>query len=175
MLRNVALVLLVVGTIVGTLGGSKVPTVDWTIAGAGLGLLLVAFVLIRVDAGRAAGGAGAASRSGQVFETLATLPERVERIAAEARDVELGRVVQSLTDLEVEVLTSVSENAPSLLGQLGVERFSTIFGAYAAAERNLARAWSAAADGHREEALVALDAALVLLREANADAPRVGA
>jgi hypothetical protein len=97
---------------------------------------------------------------------LRQLPARLEDLDRRAAELELGELIAELDGLEVELLAPIADGSPPLLAALGTPRFAAIFGPFASAERAVARAWSAAADGHRTEALSALEVAVARARSA---------
>lgn len=170
MKQRVATALLVIGTIVGTLGGAHLPTADWRIVGAGLALLAAGALLMR-----RVGGASAPARAaahGDLLAALAALPERVDQLAAEAASLDLVELRRRIDRVNEDAIQPIAESSPELLPVLGATRFADLFGVFASGERLLARAWSAAADEHREEALSAVALAAERIREAAAAARR---
>lgn len=164
-MRNLGIVLLVLGTIVGSLGGAKLPTANWAVAGAGFAMLVAALVLLRWPK-KGDGTKSADAPEKVVIPLLRELPKEIEAIRLEAEDLELPALLERLGKLDREFLQGISEGSPALLSSLGPQRFADVFGQYASGERLLARAWSAAADHHRPEALDALERSALRIREA---------
>lgn len=163
-MRTIGIVLLVAGTIIGSLGGAKLPQADWTVAGAGFALLAVALLLLRWPA---KGGAGARERGAQdVLSLLRSMPDELDAISARAAGLELPALLEELSALDRKYLQPIADGSPALLGQLGAQRFADVFGQYASGERQLARAWSAAADQHGPEAIASLQRSAERIREA---------
>lgn len=160
--------LLVVGTIVGSLGGARLPEADLTIAGAGIALLVVALVLLRWPRTTTTGGAVGDARA---LVLLGELPALVEALASDAATLEPSEVRGRLDALQRSHVLPIADGSTALLPALGADRFALVFGAFASAERWLARAWSAAADQHAEETRASLASALERLREAKASLP----
>ncbi len=168
-MKHVATALLVLGTIVGTLGGAHLPTADWRIVAVGLVLLAVGALLAR----RAGGGAQATvALHGDLLAALAALPGRVDQLAADAASLDLVELRHRIDRLGEEALQPIADSSPALLPVLGASRFAEVFGVFASGERQLARAWSAAADEHRVEALAAIARGAERIREAAAAARR---
>ena len=165
-MKALGLSLLVLGTIVGTLGGAHLPEADWTIAGVGLALLVLGVLLVKLGARRAEGSSGAGTAKDDPLVALRSANVRLGELAASAGDMELSELLEQLTKLEGELLEPIAEGSPRLLAKLGPVRFAEIFGAYASAERFVARAWSAAADRERAEAQASLEPAARRAREA---------
>jgi hypothetical protein len=188
--------LLIAGTVLGSLGGARVPRADWALAGAGLVVLLVGWGLLRrrgegaapgdVAAGAtspggvpesgsvaASGAAGASARkaaqaraAADVRRRVAELQGRLEELAVQGPSLSLPDLRDRLGALDRDFLRPLGDEIPGLLSALGPEAFAASFGTYAGAERALHRAWSAATDGHRPEALAALGRGRSRLREA---------
>jgi hypothetical protein len=169
--RPGAVALLVLGTVTASLGGARLPQADWRIAGAGLAALAAGAALLR-RSGRggaeATGSAGAPGDSAAdvALRALRALPARLDALEAEAPSLELPELIRRLSALAAELGDPIAEGSPGLLRRLGTERFAEVLGTYASGERALARAWSAAADQHRPEALAALSAGAARIREA---------
>jgi hypothetical protein len=157
--KRLGFVLLVLGTIVASLGGAKLPTASTPITAVGLAILLASLVALRWRRG---GGTAAesASEHGAVQAMLTALPDRIEQLERTAAQLELPALMRELDVIEAEVLAPIAERAAKLLPELGAARFADVFSPFAASERALARAWSAAADGHRPEAEASIARAL---------------
>ena len=168
-MKHAGIALLVIGTIVGSLGGAKLPKVDWVIAGVGFGMLAIAIVLLRMSAAKdrkeRATADGADPRE-DPLGAIRTLPKRLDVIVEEAASQPLKTLIEKLSELDTELMSPIADGAPRLLGTLGAQRFASIFGDYASGERWLTRAWSAAADQHRPEALKALERARTKIHDA---------
>jgi hypothetical protein len=158
-MKQLGYVLLVVGTIVGSLGGAKLPSASVPITAVGLAILVAALILLRW---RRAGAkaADAAGDDRDAKSLLTRLPDQIERIARRAPELELPALIRELDAIEAELLGPIADRAAKLLPELGAARFAEVFAAFAAVERSVARAWSAAADGHRPEAERSLARAL---------------
>lgn len=154
--------LLVMGTIVGTLGGARMPDVSWALSGSGLLILVLAGLLLRF--GKTEGEEAAGRDVGPELQDLAS---RLASLNEEAKSLPLSELVLRISALDAELVRPISERTPRMLKRLGAERFGEIFGTYASGERALARAWSAAADAHAPEALASLAHSVRLIREAS--------
>jgi GAF domain-containing protein len=158
--------LVAAGTVVGSLGGAHLPQASVGIVAAGLALLGVgAWLLRRTPAGDAAG-AGDGSGTASVADGLRALSARLEPLVAELDSRSLEQVCEAVAELHRELIQPLVEAGPGELARLGSARFARVFGALAASERQLARAWSAAADEHRDETAASLARALEHARRA---------
>lgn len=166
-MKNASLLLLVVGTIVATLGGARMPTVDRTTVAVGLVIVVVGAVLARLAARGKGDSAGSSSAEVEsALAALRALPAGLASAASGADSDPLDAVATRLAALQRDAVDPLSERAAALLPQLGGERFARIFGPYASAERALGRARSAATDGHRDEVVASLARARAQLDEA---------
>lgn len=154
--------LLVSGTVLGTLGGARMPGVSWPLALGGLVLLVAAGLLLRFGRGRSMD-----ALADDVSPELEQLARAVAELEAQGASLPLSQLVLQLSSLDAALVQPIGERAPRMLRRLGAERFAEVFGHYAAGERALARAWSAAADQHAPEARAALAASARLLAEAH--------
>ncbi len=162
-MRALATSLLVLGTVLGTLGGAHLPRADFRIVVAGLVLLAAGTIVLR----RTRQSVPERARAHRdVLDALLAVPERVDALHREAPSLALTELCRRLERLDVDSIQPVAEASPELLSTLGAARFAAVFGAFASGERALARAWSAAADRHPTEALSALERAAERLHTA---------
>lgn len=170
--KSIASVLLVAGTIFATLGGARMPAVDRVWVGVGLAVLLAGAVLLRVaDRSGSDSVEAGASRDGAT-QALRTLPAHVAALESVAATDPLGELATKLGALQTDHFDPLSRRAPELARSMGGDHFARVFGPYACAERALARAWSAAADGHRPEVIASLRRAASELEVAVSEADR---
>lgn len=105
--------------------------------------------------------AAALARTREVCETLlrefATLPSDTARLDA---------VVDRLGELQKNELASFVDARPQLIARIGMGRYAELMDRFAAAERQVNRAWSAAADGVLPEAHRCLANVPPMIREA---------
>lgn len=164
MMKKLGWILLIAGTIVGSLGGARLPEADWTIAGVGLAMLAGSAVLMRLAARHAGGGAAAAGSD--VVAAMRQLTERLEALVKEAPSLSLAEVAERISRLSADFFAPISDGSPRMLGAMGPERYAEVFGTYASGERSIARAWSAASDQHRPETLASLELGTARIKEA---------
>ena len=93
----------------------------------------------------------------QLRQMLPTLEDRAER---------LQQIVERLDALEKTDMTAVVDGQDAITARLGLTGLAHFMDAYAVAERQIHRAWSAAADGAYEEAVESLDRSASLLSTA---------
>jgi hypothetical protein len=144
----------------------------WGFLAAALGLLASAGLL------RSASRRGVATA---VASGAAELPEKAllamrATVGGLVRDVpvlpadaeRLGVIRDRIGELQRTHMPAFVEARPLLVARLGLGSYAELMDRYAAAERQLNRAWSAAADGALEESMTCLDLAAVLLDDAAA-------
>lgn len=148
-------VLLSIGTVLATLGGARLPTVEWRLVALGSLVLVAGGVMHRMASRKSR-----ETRQGpevSMTDTLRAVADELQALSAKGPSLTLPQLVERLGALENGSLGQVGEAIPQQLATLGGARFAEVFGEYAAGERMVHRAWSAAADGHREEALRSLE------------------
>lgn len=155
-MRLRANVLLSIGTILATLGGARLPEVQWLLVGIGAAVLIAGGVLHHL-ANRKPEARQRTAESGAA-EALRDLSDDLQSLVHASASLSLAELVDRLGELELGAMARMAEAIPEQLALLGGARFAEIYGEYAAGERLVHRAWSAAADGHREEALRSLEA-----------------
>lgn len=104
-------------------------------------------------------------------QTLQAIAEAVDRLRtdlssmtdAEART---ETVVQQVDELQKTHMTALVDAREALIATLGLAGYAGLMDAYASAERQINRAWSAAADGADREMVACLEEASVLFEEA---------
>jgi hypothetical protein len=145
------------------------------LACVGLG---VAATLIRLDARRrlaeadrapGTGGPTANSPEQALASAHRTLEELRNAIGGRPDDAGLKRIVDCLNELQAAQFNAFVDARSRLLGSLGMGRYARLMGSFATAERQLNRAWSAAADRVPDEAIRSLDAGIASLAETRAE------
>ena len=165
-MKAVAGALLVLGTIVGTLGGSKLPTADVPLSAAGLVMLLVGTVLLRL--GARSSPSSAALGQGDLESVrghLVGLVDQIEQTARDASRLDLATLVDRISQIERDHLRPLDEQLPALLPVLGDRSYAELMGPFAMGEILIRRAWSAAADHHEGETRRALQEGAMRLRQ----------
>jgi uncharacterized protein YjeT (DUF2065 family) len=163
LLRNIGWALLVIGTIVGSLGGARLPTANWPVALLGIAVVAAGAVVLFAVRRRTGSANGARP---EVLAAMRALPDRLDALARDAPVLPLAAIAARIGELDRTHFRPIADGAPGLLPALGVTRYADVFGTYASGERSVARAWSAAADHHRPETLAALEAGVARIREA---------
>jgi hypothetical protein len=151
----------------------------WLLGFAVLGLILGA-VMIRLErrqalaaalAPQAAGAAAVDSPDALLRGAAADLAALRSDLAGMRSDEErLEAILSRITKVQQRRFEPFVAARPMLIGRLGMAGYAQLMDSFAAAERQVNRAWSAAADGVLEESLYCLEAAQPLLDEAIARA-----
>jgi len=81
------------------------------------------------------------------------------------RDEQLDSIVQRVGQLQKAHLANLVDAREPLVARLGLAGYAVLMDHFAAAERQLNRAWSAAVDGALDEAVACLDEAAVQLEQ----------
>jgi len=82
----------------------------------------------------------------------------------------MEQIRHEITQLQQTHMAAFVEARPVLVARLGLAGYARLMDSYAAAERQINRAWSAAADNAHEEAAACLDEASALLQERGSEA-----
>jgi hypothetical protein len=140
----------------------------WAFAGAVIGLLAGA-ALLRCAARRVAITAATGGNAEGPLQALQAIRATIEELSATFKggsNGDLGQVLVRIGALQQTHMPAFVEARPALVARLGLGGFAELMDRYAAAERQINRAWSAAADGAGQEAAACLGAALALLDDA---------
>jgi hypothetical protein len=146
----------------------------WVFGLSALGLL-AGSLLVRAGARRAIAAEGIApERTAQLPEAEASPDQIVESVASTLETLHrempgmssdqerLKAVITRIGALQRDAIPRFIESRPKLVARFGLGRYAEIMDAFAAMERKINRAWSAAADGHLPESETALDQAVAL-------------
>ena len=83
-----------------------------------------------------------------------------------------AHIISEVGEIQALLMPAFIDARPRLVAAFGMAGYARLMDVYAAAERALNRAWSAAADGDEPEAIHSLERGLALLEEASARLPR---
>jgi hypothetical protein len=170
-----AFLLITAGTLTASLAVARTDTtVDgwvalWQVSTlwAVVGLVLIAIGIVVQRTGKAA--SDEAARMG-----LAGLDALLERVVKDADGlgeaigtIELGALHARVDELLTGPVTDFAEGRQALIDVFGIGPYAEVMGPFSHAERYLNRAWSASADGYRDEAETYARKAGPLFREAH--------
>ena len=142
---------------------------------ASLGGLLLGAFMIRSATKRAIGSASE-DTAGMAESPEATLREIIEVVASLRRDLpamaddqaRLHAILDRVGAAQRDPIAAFIDARATLVNRLGLGGYAELMDRFAAAERQINRAWSAAADRALAESTAALDAAADMLEEAKA-------
>jgi len=157
-------------------GGARWPHPQWPLVAVGVAVLVAAGVWKRrVDAAGGAIEEGATARGsmGATLDASKALPDAVRALAGRAQEASLAEVVTAVEGLLRDRVEVIAAGQEDFVRRRGFEDWAALMGPTAAAERLLNRAWSAASDGHREEAERSLGEAVGYAEEAAREAARI--
>lgn len=128
--------------------------------------------LMRVASHREVEAANGAASAGRHL-TPAQAARRIHEIVAEVKaqlpglpddPARLRLIMDRFGEIQAELVPAVADGRQVLIAQAGLGAYAAFMDAFAAAERQINRAWSAAADGVYAEAVVCVDLAADLAR-----------
>lgn len=115
---------------------------------------------------------GPAAALAQIRSSIDALRARLPEIADRRQALRL--ILRELSELQRTHLPAIPDARTELVGRLGLGRYAELMDRFAAMERQVNRAWSAAADGVLEEARDSLERAAAILPEVEARLGRAG-
>jgi hypothetical protein len=143
------------------------------IFGLGCLAMLAGALLIRRDAAEqiapTAHGAGAAhSGADEELRALRKELDELRRDVASTNEpsLQMQRIVERAERITADHVPAFIDARPQLVGRLGLAGYAQLMDRFAAGERQLNRAWSAAADEYEGEARACLENAAALFEEA---------
>lgn len=104
---------------------------------------------------------------GTLVDAVEAVPQDIEELLA-TPEIDLERVKTRVEQINASGADRFGASQEALAARVGFAVYAEIMAPLATAERLLYRAWSAAADGHREECINSLKAALPHAKEAAA-------
>ena len=137
-----------------------------------VGMLAGALVVRRDTARRLAPATDEAAAAGagpdaSVQNLRAALDDLRGQVAqANDRDARIKLIIERVDEMNAQFVAPFVAARPQLVARMGLAGYAQLMDRFAAGERQLNRAWSAAADGYEEEAVACLDNASVLFAEA---------
>lgn len=151
------------------LGGATWPAPKWAVVAGGILILCAGIAWARIARGRrASDGANAGSdRAIEVMKSaLASAQTRTKTLRERAPAAALDEVAKECEAIVRDCVEAVAAQQESLSRIYGFAGYAQVMTPFAAAERWLNRAWSAASDTHRPEVLSSLDRAIEHIDEA---------
>ncbi len=160
-LRIIATWTLYLGMAITMVGGARWPSPAWWNVVLGIAVVGVAVLLHRLAAKAAPKGDGVAiGTAASAYRALDTMVVELEALRERASSAELGEVAKALEGFQARCVETVSAAQDDLVRVHGFVRYAAMMAPLATAERLMFRAWSAASDGHRPEALTSIGDAI---------------
>lgn len=157
------------GMTVAMLGGATWPAPKWAVVVGGILILCAGIAWARIAQGKRAseGTTAGSDRAIEVMKSaLASAQARTRSLRERAQSTALDQVASECEAIVRDCVEAVAAQQESLSRIYGFAGYAQVMTPFAAAERWLNRAWSAASDTHRPEVLASLDRALEHIEEA---------
>ncbi len=175
-LKNLARYVFYVGMAVCMIGGATWPAPQWFTVIVGLAVLGCG-IAIKRRADRAAPEASEdGSTAGTFASAVAAMPvlrDGLRALEATAVEQPLTALAQALEELQRKGIDVVAGAQDDFVRLHGFVPYAAVMAPLATGERLLHRAWSAASDGHRPEALASIRAAIPHIASAGEALDRV--
>lgn len=151
----------------------------WTLMGV-VGLLVGAVLVRRGSADRRSAAEGEAGGAGSPEVLMEQAREKLLSLRAQAEQIPEGHerahlIMERVGDIQREQMNPVVEGQGRLRARLGLAGYARVMDRFAAAERQVNRAWSSAADGDDDEAMSCLVRGAESLEEARQRLQEAGA
>ena len=157
-LKRLGNILLVLSTIAATLCAARTPVLEFWF-GASCLAMVSAVLMLRLGARPPKAGSRQAAEAAFDFTgCLGEVNSALEKLAGE-RELSCERIHRELDRLSDGPLFDFARYREQLVSVAGYASFARLVGEFTRAERSLNRAWSAAVDGYREEALESMNRA----------------
>lgn len=158
-----------VGVAIAVTGGAKAPAdgASWPdtilIFGIGVGIAIIGLILWWMSERSAQPSAdqhGTDHDEVNPIEAFIGLHADLDRLSEQSKNSSLDDLLSAVEGVQSQRIYGIVESKQRINNELGMSEAAEILIAFAYCERMLNRVWSAAADGHRTEALTALEDAL---------------
>lgn len=142
-------------------------TINWQWYGVAFAVCLVGVVLIRIHKRQSGGKTEATSASlGEIRQALERLVRNLERLQQDLDRLAPSEITQFIDEELTEDFRTFADGRESMIAEYGLQKFADVMSLFAAGERAVNRAWSAAADGYVDEAETCIERGLAMLRKA---------
>jgi hypothetical protein len=173
MLRDIAKWTMYLGMAISMVSGATWPRPTWGGVLVGLVVVSIGIVLKRKagtppleELGGAEPSGNRPPRKGTLVEALQEVAAEIEVLSKSAETVDLVDIKKRVEELNWLGAERLGQAQETVAAMVGFATYAEVMAPLATAERLLNRAWSAAADGHRPEAVASLAAALPYAQEA---------
>ena len=153
--------------------GVVVPQEGWHLIPWAWYLVSVAIAVAGIVAlriGKSAQGQKSEKTSASLAEIKTSLNQLISNVGKLSKDVDElapSKIVHRIDDVLADDLRTFAEGRDSITAEFGLSVFADVMTQFAAGERAINRAWSAAADGYVDEAATCIERADKMFQEAN--------
>ncbi len=149
--------------------GDKWATISWLWYGLSVAVGIVGVILIR-SSNRAVAECSdrVESQFNVLTESLSRLLTKVGELRSRVTELQPSQIVSFIDGELVEPFADFADARNALIQRFGLQGFADVMTQFASGERFVNRAWSAAADGYRNEAASSLERAQLHLERADA-------
>ncbi len=110
----------------------------------------------------------------EIKDSLNRLCEQTSTLGNAMLKLPPSKIVERIDDELADDLRAFADGRESIVAEFGLDCFADVMTNFAAGERAINRAWSAAADGYVDEAKTCIDRAANLLQEASNELKTAG-
>lgn len=161
------------GMTVSMVGGATWPRPTWAIVAGGLVIVGAGIVMKRlggVGPAEEHGGEGDSAkrppRNGNLKDALGELTRETQALSEQAEEMDFEAIKTKVEALIWIGPERFGQSQEVIAAKVGFPTYAEVMAPLASAERQLYRAWSAAADGHRPECVASIASALSFAKEA---------
>ena len=135
-------------------------TIPWNWYGVSMAIGVVGVVVLRISSKAAAQHAGRVDGEFEILvNSLATLQKNIADLSRKQDTTELHETVTFIDRQCAEPFSDFADSRNALIQRFGLQGFAEVMTQFSSAERFVNRAWSAAADGYRNETKSSLEIA----------------
>ncbi len=142
-------------------------TINWQWYGAAFAVCLVGVVLIRLHKRQSGGKTEATTASlSEIRQALGRLVGNLERLHQDIEQLAPSEITRFIDEELADDFRTFADGRESMIAEYGLQKFADVMSLFAAGERAVNRAWSAAADGYVDEAATCIERGSAMLRKA---------
>jgi hypothetical protein len=141
--------------------------IPWTWYLASIGVCVAGIVFLRV--GKASEGQKSEKTGANLAEIKTSLDRLIENtihLSKETDQLAPSQIARKIDETLADDLRIFADGRDSITSEFGLNVFADVMTQFAAGERSINRAWSAAADGYVDESATCVDRAIEMFREA---------
>ena len=142
-------------------------TIPWIYYGLSVVICVFGIVLIRSQSSDdASQSEETETKIDLLWERLSSLDAEIGQLKKSAKDTIPHEISETIEERCTPLYNEFADHRYGLSQRYGLDVFADIMTAFASAERYTNRAWSASADGYRDEAVDSLETAHIYLQQA---------